>query len=265
LNADAIGLLDPHAPEQSAATDRPALEIEGLSYAYTRAGRALDGVSFAVPEGRFTALLGPNGAGKTTLMSLVTRLFVGTEGRIMVSGHDIRQDTRAALASMGVVFQRLTLDLDLTVAQNLRYAAALHGIPRRLARQRIAEAARRFGFEDRLKAMARTLSGGYRRRVEIARALMHGPRLLVLDEPTVGLDIDSRRDIVAHVHALCREERLAVLWATHLIDEIWPGDRIVILHRGRVRAAGTAEEVTEVAATADLAEAYLKLTARPAA
>jgi ABC-2 type transport system ATP-binding protein len=151
------------------------------------------------------------------------------------------------------------------VAQNLRYAAALHGIPRTLARQRVAEAARRFGFEDRLRALARTLSGGYRRRVEIARALMHRPRLLVLDEPTVGLDIDSRRDIVAHVHALCREEGLAVLWTTHLIDEVWPGDRVVILHRGRVRAAGAVEGVTAEAGTADLAEAYLKLTARAAA
>ena len=251
--------------DQGAVTERPALEIEGLSYAYTRAARALDGVGFAVPEGRFTALLGPNGAGKTTLMSLVTGLFVAAEGRVRVCGHDIRQETRAALASIGVVFQRLTLDLDLTVAQNLRYAAALHGIPRALARQRIAEAAGRLGFEDRLGALARTLSGGYRRRVEIARALMHGPRLLVLDEPTVGLDIDSRRDIVAHVHALCREEGLAVLWTTHLIDEIWPGDRVVILHRGRVRAAGTVEEVTAEAGTADLAEAYLKLTARSAA
>ncbi len=260
----ATDLLDPR-PTDREALERLALEIEGLSYAYTRAARSLDGVTLAVPEGRFTALLGPNGAGKTTLMSLVTGLFVGAEGRVRVCGHDIRQETRAALASMGVVFQRLTLDLDLTVAQNLRYAAALHGIPRALARQRVAEAARRFGFEDRLRALARTLSGGYRRRVEIARALMHGPRLLVLDEPTVGLDIDSRRDIVAHVHALCREEGLAVLWTTHLIDEVWPGDRVVILHRGRVRASGAVEGVTAEAGTADLAEAYLKLTARAAA
>ena len=118
-----------HRSTDREAVERPALEIEGLSYAYTRAARSLDGVTLAVPEGRFTALLGPNGAGKTTLMSLVTGLFVGAEGRVRVCGHDIRQETRAALASMGVVFQRLTLDLDLTVAQNLRYAAALHGIP----------------------------------------------------------------------------------------------------------------------------------------
>ena len=134
----ATDLLDPR-PTDREALERPALEIEGLSYAYTRAARSLDGVTLAVPEGRFTALLGPNGAGKTTLMSLVTGLFVGAEGRVRVCGHDIRQETRAALASMGVVFQRLTLDLDLTVAQNLRYAAALHGMPRALARQRVAE------------------------------------------------------------------------------------------------------------------------------
>src|SRR4051795_9957017 len=284
LMTAATDLLNLRTTDREAA-ERPALESEGLSYAYTRAARSLDGVTLGVPEGRFTALLGPNGAGKTTLMSLVTSLFVGAEGRVRVCGHDIRQETRAALASMGVVFQRLTLDLDLTVAQNLRYAAALHGIPRTLARQRVAESARRFGFEERPRGLARTLSGGhprpgrsarapalprtlsggYRRRVEIARALMHRPRLLVLDEPTVGLDIDSRRDIVAHVHALCREEGLAVLWTTHLIDEVWPGDQVVILHRGRVRAAGSVEEVIAGAGTADLADAYLKLTARAAA
>src|SRR3954470_18465043 len=141
LMTAATDLLHPRPTDREAA-ERPALEIEGLSYAYTRAARSLDGVTLAVPEGRFTALLGPNGAGKTTLMSLVTSLFVGAEGRVRVCGHDIQQETRAALASMGVVFQRLTLDLDLTVAQNLRYAAALHGIPRALARQRGAESAR---------------------------------------------------------------------------------------------------------------------------
>jgi ABC-2 type transport system ATP-binding protein len=241
----------------------PALEVEGLSYAYTRAVRALDGVTFDVPAGRFAALLGPNGAGKTTLMALVTRLFSAAEGRIAVCGRDIGREPRAALAAMGVVFQRLTLDLELGVEQNLRYAASLQGIPPRVARERIAEAARRLGLEDRMRARVRTLSGGYRRRVELARALLHKPRLLVLDEPTVGLDIDSRRAIVEHVHGLCREEGLAVLWATHLIDEIWPGDRVVVLHRGRVRAAGSVEEVAASAGAGGggLDDAYRALTA----
>jgi ABC-2 type transport system ATP-binding protein len=242
----------------------PALAVEAASYAYTSSQRALDGVSFTAPAGTFTALLGPNGAGKTTLMALVTRLFAPAEGRIAVCGFDLAARPRDALAAMGVVFQRLTLDLDLTVEQNLRYAAALHGLPPREAGARIAEFAGRLGLEDRRGAMVRTLSGGYKRRVELARALLHRPRLLVLDEPTVGLDIDSRTRIVEHVHGLCREQGLAVLWATHLIDEIWPGDRVVVLHRGQVRATGTLEEVT-AASGGDLGEAYRRLTAAKAA
>ena len=240
-----------------------ALEIEGVSYGYTRAVKALDNVTFTVPRGRFTALLGPNGAGKTTLMALVTRLFSPEAGRIMVCGHDLARSPRAALASMGVVFQRPTLDLDLTVAQNLRYAAALYALPR--PRARIEAVLARLRLEDRAAAKVRTLSGGMRRRVEIGRALLHRPRLLVLDEPTVGLDMQSRSEIVAHVHALCSEEDLAVLWATHLIDEIDANDRVVLLHRGRVQAMGGIEEVVGAAGAADLGTAYRSLTARLAA
>ena len=123
----------------------------------------------------------------------------------------------------------------------------------------------RLGLAERAGGKVRTLSGGMKRRVEIARALLHRPRLLVLDEPTVGLDMDSRRDIVEHVHRLCREEDLAVLWATHLIDEIWPDDRVVLLHRGRVRAAGAIDEVVRAADAGDLGDAYQQLTAPLAA
>jgi ABC-2 type transport system ATP-binding protein len=240
-----------------------ALEIDGVSYGYTRTAKALDEVTFAVPAGRFAALLGPNGAGKSTLMSLITRLFAPEEGRIRVCGHDQEREPRAALAAMGVVFQRPTLDLDLTIDQNLRYAASLHGMATPGAR--IGEVLERLDLGDRARSKVRTLSGGMRRRVEIARALLHRPRLLVLDEPTVGLDIDSRRDIVEHVHRLCGEEGLAVLWATHLIDEIWPGDRVVLLHRGRVRATGGIDEVVRGAGSSDLGQAYQQLTAPLAA
>jgi ABC-2 type transport system ATP-binding protein len=237
-----------------------ALVVEGVSFAYGRGPRALDDVSFRVPAGSFTALLGPNGAGKTTLMSLVTRLFHSRGGSITVSGCDLRRASRAALAAMGVVFQRLTLDLDLSVQQNLRYAASLHGLPGRQAERRIAVELERLGVLDRRRALVRTLSGGLRRRVELARALLHEPRLLVLDEPTVGLDIDSRRAIVEHVHRLCQERDLAVLWTTHLIDEIWPGDQLVILAEGRVRAVGSSEAILAQARCGDLAEAYKRLT-----
>ena len=240
-----------------------ALEVEDLSYGYTRGAKALDKVAFAVPCGGFTALLGPNGAGKTTLMALITRLFSSRQGRVVVCGHDLASAPRAALASMGVVFQQPTLDLDLTVIQNLRYAAALQGLASPAAR--IGEVLARLGLADRADSKVRTLSGGMRRRAEIGRALLHRPQLLVLDEPTVGLDIHSRRDIVAHVHRLCREESLAVLWATHLIDEIESDDRVVLLDRGQVKASGTVADVVQAAGARDLGDAYQQLTSRAAA
>ncbi len=239
----------------------PALAIEGVSFAYVRDRRALDGISLTVPRGSFTALLGPNGAGKTTLMALTTRLFHAREGRIIVCGLDLARHACAALARMGVVFQRPTLDEDLSVRQNLRYAAALHGLDRARTRERMQAVLARLGIEALEPRVVRTLSGGERRRVELARALMHEPELLVLDEPTVGLDIDSRRAIVEHVHDLCRRDGVAVLWTTHLIDEIEPGDRVVVLHRGRVRAQGTLEEILSCTQTSSLAQAYAKLTA----
>ena len=242
----------------------PALEVRSLSYAYSRQAKALDGVSFTVPAGSFTALLGPNGAGKTTLMSLVTRLFAAPKGAIRVCGIELEAEPRKALAAMGVVFQRMTVDLDLTVEQNLRYTAALQGIPAGLAKERIARCLERLGMRDQLKAPVRTLSGGMRRRVELARALLHEPRLLVLDEPTVGLDIDSRRAIVEHAHALCSEQGLAVLWTTHLIDEIWAGDRVVLIHKGKVRAEGTIEQVLSATGETSLGDAYRHLTTRAA-
>ncbi len=237
------------------------LRVESVSFAYSRRVRALDRVSFEVPAGRFTALLGPNGAGKTTLMALVTHLFRPSEGRIEVRGLDLARHTCAALARMGVVFQRPTLDRDLTVARNLHYAAALRGLDRATARARIAAVLARLGIAELAGRPVRTLSGGQARRVELARALLHGPDLLVLDEPTVGLDIDSRRAIVDHVHDLCRSEGVAVLWTTHLIDEIREEDRVVVLHRGRVRARGSPAELCRRTGADDLTTAFGRLTA----
>ncbi|HYH44743.1 MAG TPA: ABC transporter ATP-binding protein [Thermoanaerobaculia bacterium] len=237
-----------------------ALRVENVSWAYTRHRRSLDGVSFEVPPGSFTGLLGPNGAGKTTLMALITRLFAAREGRIRIAGYDLARQSRAALASIGVVFQRPTLDLDLNVEQNLRYAARLYGLAGAAAAARIGEGLERLALAGHRKAPVRTLSGGMRRRVELVRALLHSPRLLVLDEPTVGLDVESRRTIVAHVHELCAGDGLAALWATHLVDEIHDGDRVVVLHQGRVQARGRLDEVLAAAGASDLVEAFARLT-----
>jgi ABC-2 type transport system ATP-binding protein len=209
------------------------LSVSNLSYSYgSRA--ALKGVSFGVAPGRFCALLGPNGAGKSTLFSLLTRLFTTREGRIEVAGFDLSRSPRAALGRIGVVFQQPTLDLDLTVRRNLLYFAALHGISGREARSRSEEALDRLGMAERADEKARALNGGHRRRMEIARALIHRPSVLLLDEPTVGLDAATRVAITDHVHRLAADDGLTVLWATHLTDEVRPDDQLVILHRGQI-------------------------------
>ena len=214
-----------------------------------------------MPAASFTALLGLNGAGKTTLFSLVTRLYGNTSGSIRVLGQDMRREPAAALRRLGVVFQARTLDLELTVLQNMLYHAALHGIGYREGRRRAAPLLQRVGLEARAREKVRTLSGGQMRRLEIARALLHRPQLLLLDEPTVGLDIEARRDLLAEVRRLVDSERLGVLWATHLTDEVAPGDRVVVLHEGRVLAEGTFAEILARGGAAGLDEAFLRLTA----
>ncbi|WP_343039094.1 ABC transporter ATP-binding protein [Propylenella binzhouense] len=239
--------------------DTPALSVEELSFAYK--GRlALDCVSFEIRRGRFTALLGPNGAGKSTLFGLLTRLLTTDRGRIAILGADLKTAGPKALAPLGIVFQQPTLDLDLTVGQNLRYFARLRGLTRSEADRRIARELARMDMGDRVPEKVRALNGGHRRRVEIARALLSDPALLLLDEPTVGLDVPTRKSIVGHVHELASESGIAVLWATHLIDEIRAEDDLVVLHRGRVVASGVAAELAGAASSGDLEAAFSVLT-----
>lgn len=238
-----------------------ALEVTGLSYSFG-AKPALNDVSFTVEAASFTALLGPNGAGKTTFFSLATRLFDCPAGSIRIFGRDVRRHPGEALARLGVVFQDPTLDLDLSVEQNLRYAAALHGLGRREATGRIERYLARFDLGDRRHEKARRLNGGHRRRIEIARALLHEPALLLLDEPTVGLDVPTRRQLVDMVHRLCREDGIAVLWATHLVDELdGADDRVVLLTHGHVQNQGSVPEVLTAAGVANLAALFAPVPA----
>jgi ABC-2 type transport system ATP-binding protein len=238
-----------------------ALEVSRVAYSYGGAF-ALDDVSCTVGRGRFCALLGANGAGKSTLFGLITHLFESRDGTISINGHDIRLEAERALAGLGVVFQQPTLDLDLTVVQNLRYFAALHGLSGGAAAARIDTELARFDLADKRTQRVRTLSGGFRRRVEVARALLHRPALLLLDEPTVGLDVPTRQRIVDHAHALARDDGIGVLWATHLIDEIAATDDVVVMHEGRVRAAGGVSEILAAAGAATLRQAFDHLTAK---
>lgn len=237
-----------------------ALAVEGVSHLYG-ARRALDNVSITVAPGSFTVLLGLNGAGKSTLFSLITRLYATRKGRISIYGHNLERDSGAALAELGVVFQSRALDVDISVEQNLIYHAALHGIGRRAAIERARAALERVDLSGRLHDKVSKLSGGQIRRVEIARALLHAPRLLLLDEPTVGLDVKARAAILRHVRALIADSQIGVLWATHLLDEAAPGDDVVILHRGRVLASGPIERIIADQGDASLAAVFSRLTA----
>lgn len=237
----------------------PALEVVDVSHSYG-ARKALDGVSFSVPQGSFTALLGPNGAGKSTLFSLITRLFNVRHGEVRVLGRRLDREPGEALRRLGVVFQARTLDLELSIAQNLRYHAALHGMSASAARERTKDILKGSELGDRLGDKARNLSGGQLRRIEIVRAFMHRPRLILLDEPTVGLDIRSRAEIVAEVRRLVRDEGVSVLWATHLIDEIDRTDRVVVLHKGKVLAEGRVPDIVADESADSIQEAFSRLT-----
>ncbi|MCW9035086.1 MAG: ATP-binding cassette domain-containing protein [Rhodospirillales bacterium] len=242
-------------------TSNASLDVFDLSFAYGKK-RALDNVSFSVENGCFTALLGPNGAGKTTLYALITQLFESRQGGIKICGFDLKSQRKEALTRLGVVFQQPTLDLDLSVTQNLHYFASLHGLSASEANKRISRELERLDMLERKDEQVRSLNGGHRRRVEIVRALLHEPQLLLLDEPTVGLDVPTRRDIVNHIHALCQEKGIAALWATHLIDEVQLDDAVIVLHQGAIKAKGLGREIVEQAQTSDLASAYEIFTRR---
>ncbi len=236
-----------------------ALEVENLSFSYGRK-KALDQVSFSIDPSECTILLGPNGAGKSTLFSLITRLYDSQNGKIRLCGFDVKKQTRQALSRLGVVFQQTTLDMDLTVMQNLYYHSSLHGMGRKLAKQRIQEELERLNMYERRSERVRQLNGGHKRRVEIARALLHKPSILLLDEPTVGLDVSSRQSIVEHVHRLVSDYGLAVLWATHLIDEIYPEDQLIMLHQGKIKEKGSVDAVLKATNTSLITEAFKQIT-----
>ena len=222
--------------------------------------RGLTALRDAGARGGFVALLGPNGAGKSTLFQVLTGLFAADEGEVEVAGHPLRTAATRALRGIGVVFQQMSLDLDLSVRANLRFHADLHGLPRAVANARIAQACQDAGLGDDLDRATRELSGGNRRKVELVRALLHQPTLLLMDEPTVGLDPKSRRDLLATVRADIAARGTTVLWATHLVEEASQADRVLVLHRGRLLADGSAGEVTAALGGDTLEEAFIRAT-----
>ena len=208
-------------------------------------------------------LLGPNGAGKSTLFALVTRLYDNVTGEIRILGHDVRRHPTAALQQLGVVFQSRSLDDNLSLLQNLTYHAALHGIGRREGRRLAIEALASVSLADRAHDKVRSISGGQARRVEIARALLHGPACLLLDEATVGLDVASREKRSHPRARLVRERGVGVLWATHLVDEVAGDDQIVLLHKGRALFSGHVPDMLKTAQADSVPSAFMRLTQSP--
>lgn len=226
------------------------LQADDLHKAYN--GKpALKGVSLSLKAGEICALLGPNGAGKSTLLQLLTGLFSPDKGTITVLGHDMQTQPARALTGLGVVFQQSALDMDLPVLSNLLFHTDLHGIPRGTARVRIDEGLAAMGLTDQARAVVRSLSGGTRRKVELVRALLHQPQVLLMDEATVGLDPGSRQQLLDTVRELCRARGMAVFWATHLIEEAQMADRLMLLHQGTVRFDGTLPAFMDAAQDGD--------------
>lgn len=235
------------------------LQVDNVVKAYGD-NVALKGVSFNIPAGSFVALLGPNGAGKTTPFQLLTGLFAADSGTINIDGFDIAKNPVAVLARLGVVFQQATLDLDMSVRANLRFHASLHGIGGARRRQRIDEELQRAGLSQDADRLCRELSGGNRRKVELARALLAGPKVLLMDEATVGLDPASRQTLVSEVRSLCREQGTAVLWATHLVDEADGADSVIVLHRGEVLHHAPPQDVIASTSERTLSAAFTAMT-----
>lgn len=247
------------APSTLQTTHSPVLSCRDVRKSFGPTA-ALAGVSLTVNPGELVALLGPNGAGKSTLFQILTGLFVADAGHVEVLGADMRRDPVSALARLGVVFQQMALDLNLSVRANLRFHADLHGLPRRLSAPRMEQMLTGFGLAAKADAPARSLSGGNRRKVELLRALLHEPQLLLMDEATVGLDPSSRVQLLDEVLRLTQSRGLGVLWATHLVDEAERAHRIVVLNKGKIMFDGLAADLCAQQGEHNLEAAFLRLT-----
>jgi len=238
-----------------------AIDARGLGKDFG-AIRALDGLDLEIQDGEFFGLLGPNGAGKTTTVHLLATLLAPSRGTARVAGHDVVRQGLAVRRSIGLVFQETTLDRDLTVAENLRFAARLWSLPDGVARPSIDALVRQFELLDRRDDPVRTLSGGMRRAADIARGILHEPRILFLDEPTAGLDPRARRLLWERIRGLRAASGLTVLLTTHYVEEAEPCDRVAVLDHGRLAALGTPAELKRAAGVGSLEEVYLAHTGR---
>jgi ABC-2 type transport system ATP-binding protein len=234
------------APETAAgparSTDPAVIVVDNIRHRYD--GRvALDGVSFQVRSAELFGLLGPNGSGKTTLFRILSTLMLPSEGRAMILGRDGAKDPNGLRRQIGVVFQAQSVDVKLSAYENLRHQGHLYGLSGGALRARIQEMLGRVGLADRANERVETFSGGMQRRVELAKGLLHHPSVLLLDEPTTGLDPGARRDLWQYLRILRDEEHVTVIVTTHLMEEAERCDRLAILNQGKVVALGTPAEL----------------------
>ncbi|GAA4068310.1 ATP-binding cassette domain-containing protein [Nonomuraea soli] len=211
----------------------PAVAVQGLKKTYGKV-EAVKGVSFEVAPGEVFGFLGPNGAGKTTTISMLCTLIHPTGGQARVAGHDVVTARDQVRANIGLVFQDPTLDSYLTAEQNLRFHAELYGVPKSLVGERLRQVMEMVALWDRKDAKVMTFSGGMKRRLEIARGLLHSPRVLFLDEPTVGLDPQTRSAIWGYINKLRHREDITIFMTTHYMDEAEYCDRIAIMDHGEI-------------------------------
>src|SRR6202142_3916445 len=236
----AIAVVGDDPREESASA--PVIAVRDVVHSYD--GRtALNGVSFDVRPAELFGLLGPNGSGKTTLFRILSTLMVPMGGRAFILGHDAAKDPSRLRREIGVVFQSQSIDVKLTAAENLWHQGHLYGLHGAALNARVREILGRVGLTDRAKDKAETFSGGMQRRLELAKGLLHGPRGLLLDEPTTGLDPGARRDLWQYLQILRDEERVSVLVTTHLMEEAERCDRLAILNEGNLVALGTPAEL----------------------
>ncbi len=223
-------------------TKMNVIEIEGLSKRFGQI-LAVDNISFQIPKGEIFGFLGPNGAGKTTTINVLCTLLLPTAGKVSVNGYDVVKQRRQVQRSIGLVFQDPTLDEYLTAEQNLRFHAYAYGIPSDVREKRISELLELVELQDRRKSKVSTYSGGMKRRLEVARGLLHHPQVLFLDEPTLGLDPQTRRHIWEYILTLRQQENLTIFLTTHYMDEAEHSDRIAIIDYGRIVALDTPDKL----------------------
>ncbi len=223
-------------------TPSAAIHASHLAYHYGQR-QALTDLSLRIEQGEIFVFLGPNGGGKTTLFRLLSTLIPLQSGEVEIMSHDLRTQTAAVRSAIGVVFQAPSLDRKLTVAENLRHQGHLYGMSGALLARRSQEMLERLGLADRARELVETLSGGLRRRVELAKGMIHGPRLVLLDEPSTGLDPGARSDLWRYLRSLRDEQGVTVVLTTHLLEEAEKADRIAILHEGKLVALDTPAEL----------------------